>query len=649
MNISEIFEALKYGKQIMGSNCGKEFQITESDALFKEGKDKGLWENLIKSSYHKAMINEVIEEGQQYLKEPIGTLTYSLFKIYSITGSRKEYEDVYFKRRRRLNTFAILSLAYGKKEYIEALEDIMWAICDEYTWVLPAHALVRGVPLREKEEGFGLVNGKITGELRDHKKCIDLFSAETGFALSEIIYLLSDKLDNLVVDRAEKEIRERILKPFTELNSMFWWEIIKNNWSSVCSGSVGAAAIYQIEDEAVLAPILHRVLSAMEAFLSGFNKDGACLEGLDYWNYGFSFFVYFAELLRRRTAGKIDLMMWEKVKEIGLFQQKWYLSEDKIISFSDSSLSAKFKPGLTHYLKKRFNEVEIPDMRYSEGYGEDYCGRWGSAVRNFVWLNRDYISISHGPIKKDAVYYLEDSKYFITRKIKDGHVICFAAKGGHNDEPHNHNDIGSFILHVDGETLLADIGWGQYTKQYFGEERYNHLCNGSQGHSVPVVNGTLQSSGRDFEGKVINVLQKEEMDEFSLDISGAYDKIELKSLIRSFKFDKTGEIKLSLKDEFVFNEAKDYSIIERFMTFNKPTEIEKGIVRIQGEKSSVDIVFDYKDVSLNINKLNYKDHNANSVEVYSVELERKLNNIKDDISITFQVNYVKQVEYSKTL
>ena len=57
----------------------------------------------------------------------------------------------------------------------------------------------------------------------------------------------------------------------------------------------------------------------------------------------------------------------------------------------------------------------------------------------------------------------------------------------------------SFILHVDGENLLIDIGSGEYTKEYFGPERYTILCNGSQGHSVPVVEGGVQKEGKDFK------------------------------------------------------------------------------------------------------------------------------------------------------
>lgn len=51
-----------------------------------------------------------------------------------------------------------------------------------------------------------------------------------------------------------------------------------------------------------------------------------------------------------------------------------------------------------------------------------------------------------------------------------------AFKGGNNDEPHNHNDIGSFLLTVEGEVFLTDLGCGEYTKEYFQPDTRYDIC-----------------------------------------------------------------------------------------------------------------------------------------------------------------------------
>ncbi len=590
-----------------------ECESKEKNQPFPQGKDPLKWDE-IKSSYkYKEMIEEVLLLRDKYLKEPIKTIAFSLYKLFDETGARNEYQDAYFDRRGRLNTFSILYLVYKKREYLEALEDIIWAICDEYTWCLPAH--LGGKSLEIIDNKININNGKLSSKMREHKKEIDLFSAETGFALSEIVYLLEDSLSPIITYRVRKEITERILESYCELNSFFNWETSIHNWSAVCAGSIGATAIYLIDDNNVLAPIIKRVLESLKCFLNGYFDDGACMEGLGYWNYGFGFFVYFAEILKQRTSGKINLMQGEKVRQIALFQQKCYLSENKVVSFSDGHLSSNFRLGLTCYLKDNYKEIEIPDFRYRAKFADDHCFRWVQSIRDFVWSNLEYESSQIS----ENTYYLKNSQWFISRKIDDKDLVAFAAKGGNNDEPHNHNDVGSFLLHKNGETLLIDLGCGEYTKKYFGSERYSYLCNNSGGHSIPIVENCLQKEGAQYYAEVIKANSSQEKDEFILDISGAYDNKNLQSLKREFVFTEGG---LILEDSFIF-ENPPKAIIERFVSFIEPSLIEDGIVNIKSGKSSVEIQFDSSLLEYKATVENFADHFAVNRKVYLIDLEFK--------------------------
>ena len=71
---------------------------------------------------------------------PIVALTYTDFKRYWDTGDRGVYEGAYFTRRRALDCAALLALVYPEEpKYLNRLMDQIFAICDEYTWCLPAH------------------------------------------------------------------------------------------------------------------------------------------------------------------------------------------------------------------------------------------------------------------------------------------------------------------------------------------------------------------------------------------------------------------------------------------------------------------------------------------------------------------------------
>jgi hypothetical protein len=58
---------------------------------------------------------------------------------------------------------------------------------------------------------------------------------------------------------------------------------------------------------------------------------------------------------------------------------------------------------------------------------------------------------------------------------------------------------------VDGENLLTDPGRGLYSRNYFGERRYESAFASSYGHSVPRIDGQLQAAGAEFRGELLGV------------------------------------------------------------------------------------------------------------------------------------------------
>ena len=83
--------------------------------------------------------------------------------------------------------------------------------------------------------------------------------------------------------------------------------------------------------------------------------------------------------------------------------------------------------------------------------------------------------------------------------------VIAAIKAGHNAENHNQNDVGSFVVHVDGESLLTDPGRGLYSRFYFSDQRYENIFANSFGHSVPRIGGQLEAPGAEFRGELFEV------------------------------------------------------------------------------------------------------------------------------------------------
>jgi hypothetical protein len=388
----------------------------------------------------------------------------------------------------------------------------------------------------------------------------------------------------------------------------------------VCAGSIGAASIYLIEDVEELSSILERVIKSMEAFIGAFDKDGLITEGLSYWSYGFSFYTYFSELLRERTAGKISLLEGSaKIKKIAELPQILQFTHKGYVNFSDAGEEAwSGDSGLFSRLEER---TKAKGYNYSGGLNiyNDNTYRWAVMARKLFWSkNTKEIEAE----VKEGNYYFEESQWLINRKISNKGVFsAFAAKGGNNDEPHNHNDLGHFILHHAGENLLIDIGSPEYVKEYFqNETRYNFLTAASFGHSVPVINHQVQSFGKDHYAKVLNYEEVSDTTFFKLDLSKAYSCKELINFNREFVWN--GEkLLLEIKDSFIFNKENN-EIEEAFITHVKPEILETGKLIIKTTNSSVELLYP-KEMEYSTEKCFYNNHNGIKSYVFRTTFIKK--------------------------
>ncbi|MDR0405680.1 MAG: heparinase II/III-family protein [Clostridiales bacterium] len=535
--------------------------------------DAAFWSTVKTDGKYKNFRDALAEVYANLCGKPAHPARYSDFKIYFETGDRKTFEDGYHARRRQLAAAAVMFLIHGEEQYRVYMQDLIWAICDEYSWCVPAH-----IHASDAE-------GQI--------KAIDLFASETGFVLSEIITLLGDQLDAAVVNRVKYEVHRRVIARFLE-TPVYWWETARSNWAAVCACQVAGAFLY-------LAPELfpqarQRLDAAMDCFLESFGGDGACLEGLSYWIYGFGMFVMYHELLVGTDPNALEIFKDEKVANIAAFFQKSSLRGGITVTFADAQPNALYDPWLGHYLKKIYGDlVKLPPLSQALPLARL---RFSSMVRGFLYFdpseNETELPLSN--------CYLPDAQWF----LRENGAYSLAAKGGHNAEPHNHNDIGSFLLCVNGRQVLCDIGVGVYTKQYFSAEtRYTMLGNGSQGHSVPIINGGYQRAGAEYRAEQVS----QSGDTFTADILGAYG--EKGSLVRTFE---ALEHSVIITDEYAL-EQQPSAIVERFVSYEMPApEAGKLVWR------DAVLEYDAERFTPSVSEEKYENNFMGKVSVYLIDL-----------------------------
>jgi hypothetical protein len=184
--------------------------------------------------------------------------------------------------------------------------------------------------------------------------------------------------------------------------------------------------------------------------------------------------------------------------------------------------------------------------------------------------------------------------------------IMLAIKGGNNGENHNQNDLGAFIIHLSGESLIADLGSGTYTRDYFGPGRYDILVNSSRGHDVPLINDSVQSTGREFRAKVVHHSSARAGDVLELELSGAYPpEAGLVSLRRRATLLREGSGSVRIEDHATFREDRNTARCPLY-TWGDPV-VEPGEVEVSGDKGSIRIRHSTDGTSVAVDELDLKD------------------------------------------
>src|SRR5699024_5371953 len=181
----------------------------------------------------------------------------------------------------------------------------------------------------------------------------------------------------------------------------------------------------------------------------------------------------------------------------------------------------------------------------------------------------------------------------------------FATKGGHNDEPHNHNDLGHFILYYKGEPLLIDLGAGEYNKDYFSDKRYQFIQTSSLGHSVPVICGQQQLTGKQATAELLGSMGRKN-NTFGFDLTQAYSVPTLLSYKRNFNVNEL-KSQLTITDQFHFSSGDQ--VIEESFILADLSYIEKDhqlLFFTDNTKMVIQFPEEIKDYR--IKKIAYVDH-----------------------------------------
>ena len=496
----------------------------------------------------------------------------SVFLDFVRDGNRTRYESVSFGRRVRLADLVIGEAVEGRGRFLDDILDGVWTICEESFWGVPAH-------VGAQERGPGLPD--VT------EPVVDLFAAETAMLLAWTDYLVGDALDRvspLVRERIRLEIERRVLAPCLERDD-FWWMGFGgrqvNNWNPWIVSNWLAAALLVERDPARRVRSVHKALRCLDVFLASYPADGGCDEGPGYWDRAGGSLFDSLELLHGASRGKIDVFDRPLIKEIGRYIGRVHIAGPYAVNFADAAAKAGGNASLI--------------FRYGRAIGDEGMAGFGAWLAREQGLGNGAVAGSFGVLGRTlpALFSLDElaraeSKEPLVRDVwfpglqvmaarsfaGSTKGLYLAAKGGHNDESHNHNDVGSFIVYADGEPVLIDVGVETYTAKTFSGRRYEIWTMQSAFHNLPTVDGVMQKNGRAFRARDVRYQADAARAVFDLDIAGAYPpEAGITSWNRRLVLDRGKRV--VVEDRYALNEA-GRPIEMSFMSWRRPEAAGAG-------------------------------------------------------------------------
>jgi hypothetical protein len=542
--------------------------LSEKPAGF--GVPIGSRSNWTKLSGHKSFAGEV-SDAERLLPEPIPDQPDDLYLDFSRTGNRTRWQRVSGQRRGRIPTLAVAECLENKGRFVPAMEEIVRVLCSERTWVMPAH------------------DAKLTN-FRGETVDIDLGSSALAWSLATADYLLADKLSPEIRRLIRENLERRIFQPYRDMvmdkRQKNWWMTGTNNWNAVCLAGVTGSALALLDSRDDRAFFVAAAEHYSKNFLGGFTNDGYCSEGLGYWNYGFGYYVMLTEMIHQATGGKIDLFADSKAKQAATFGLKIEVINGVYPAFADCSISAKPSSELMYYVSRRLG---LGLRRWEQ---IDPISAGGSLYESMMYSFPNSASATP-PVPSDSEgpgirSWFDQAGILICRPAASSSSrLGVALKGGHNNEHHNHNDVGSFVVVLGDKPLLLDPGGEVYTARTFSGRRYESNVLNSFGHPVPLVAGKLQRTGSQARARVVSHSFTENTDTLVLDISSAYDVPELKKLERTFVYSRLGAGSLNVTDEVAFSKPCNFGTA--LVTFDKWEQLPDSSLKISGQEETLHV------------------------------------------------------------
>lgn len=553
-------------------------------------------------SVDPAYRDQLIRDGEAALSYTWQVVPASSYLEFVKSGNRYIMEDVYNQNMSAIKKLLFAELVEGKKRFIPQLINGVWNACEITSWSISA-----SLNLQKAGAGLPDVNEPV----------IELGTGITVNVLAWTYHLFKEEFDKenkLISARLKQEIERRVLRPYYE-RSDFWWMALDgkkrlvNNWNIWLNYNMLTTILLVEDDPQERVDGIYKTMRSADQFINYYKEDGGCEEGPAYWSHAGGMLYNYLSLLNSATNGTVDIFSKPLIRNIGTYICKAYIDSSWYLNYADAGAKIKGDAAIIyHYgnavkdssmqqfgcwLAKDQHWEKMPPVETVYGTirnlftaKEILAGEPRQPFLSFAWMKETGIGVARDQDGTSKGFY-------------------FSALAGHNDESHNHNDVGTCVLYYNGKPFLIDIGSETYTRQTFGPERYTIWTMRSAYHNVPLINGVEQKEGAKYAAKDVSFINSRSNAIFKLDIAGAYpEEAKVSTWVRTYELKRNQSFVIT--DNYRLTTATGNTALH-FMTSAIPVKQKEGVATLSAGDTKLQMEYDPKKFELTIEPVTIKD------------------------------------------